>query len=486
MSLFFTFKAPAPQKASVYALEWHNTLPLLAVSVGDFDMMGSVLIYGEEGEQVGSIDCQSTDDRFTSSETMAWHPSVKFLVTGWKDGGILTWDGSLTTPPEEVATTHKDKQVKVLRWNENGDKLLSADSQGGWTVWKYERKQLRQLQRSKDNFDGSLTHCTFRCRPGVRKDSADEQGDHRLLLEDEEEPGLDQAAAPAAAGFTVANFNAHCTWFVGGTSGTVWGVDDEGCTGLVFNVDNLPLVSLLYYPAKSGVIAMNQVCSVCFYCMRDDSKWFQQARFRVSLGKGAATASAQMSWIGNGLAATIAHENMVRVWMVDANDTYVLRPQTSVESIAAQDNILALAYNSQKRTLALGTRAGFILFYQYTGRETSVSEDDWSLYSEVRLDSMVSIVQWGPGDALLASAQTDTVTFLHGTSLHRCLHKNSVVVQLTADTLLYEDLGAKTALTTRISSVRVQGMALAGTHFAVWNAKQVELFRVRVYEIASV
>eukprot|EP01064_Diplonema_japonicum_P011686 TRINITY_DN1911_c2_g3_i1.p1 TRINITY_DN1911_c2_g3~~TRINITY_DN1911_c2_g3_i1.p1 ORF type:complete len:1457 (+),score=443.26 TRINITY_DN1911_c2_g3_i1:70-4371(+) len=479
MALHFNFKIKSEQVA-VLGNKWHPQYPILAVSSGEFGIAGRVSIYADEGALIHSFCHGNSSDNCLTCTAFDWHPRRKVLCTGWKDGSILIW--SAENEVQEVSSPHKGNPLGIVCWNTAGDKVLTGDTHGVWCVWRGERNVISQHNSNKDReyLEGALTHVVFRAKPkerqlnNVANEESELNDEQRLMLEDEDEPDLNPA-------YPVARFNEQCTWFMGGTSGNVWGVDEDGNCSVVFNLDNQPITSLLYHPQKSGLVAMNQASGVSYYVLAEGNRWSQQARFRISFGKGANTASAQMIWIGQGLLATCAHESMVRVWNIDANENYILQGEQELRA----EKILSISYNSAKRTIVGGTKGGKVLFWQYTGGQISTSEEDWVSLSEVRLDDPVPDITWGPGESLLAAAAPDSISILHGTALKRRLWRSAAVIQLTPNLVLYEDILQRQVFTTT-AQIRVKGVDLAGSYFAAWNNKEVEVFHVHMNKAVSV
>ena len=483
MSLFFTFEGKT-DGTSVLCSKWHSTVPTLAAAMSG----GKVCILGEEGDLVNEMLVPEGEGGVTCA-ALDWHPTQKVLCAGWKDGSISMMIETRET--RDTNTPHKGNSITTVCWSGSGDKVITGDSQGNWCVWRFDKKVLILAVGSKDALDGGLTHVVFRHKQqkgkrNVKEDielteeeREDKAATERLMIEDEDDGLADYKHG------SVTRFNENCTWYIGGTSGNVWGIDGDGNCGVIFSMDNQPITSLIYHPAKTGVVAMNQLSGVSYYVMTDDHRWVQQARFRISVGKGANTTTAHMIWIGKGLIATCAGESLIRVWNIDENENYVITAESPEGEGRVAERVLSIAYNPRKRVICGGTRSGKVIFWQYCGGEQSTSEEDWDVLAEVKMERVgVSELIWGPGDSLLSAIHFDTITILHGTALKRKLFRNTAIIQLTPTTLLYQDLGLKLYLHAT-AAIRVKGVDLAGSHFVAWNNKQVELFHIQMSGIQS-
>eukprot|EP00756_Hemistasia_phaeocysticola_P006237 Hpha_TRINITY_DN13742_c1_g2::TRINITY_DN13742_c1_g2_i1::g.142675::m.142675/K19672/IFT140; intraflagellar transport protein 140 len=510
MSLFFNFQTQSDVVATVLLSRWHTLYPLLAVATGPTgapaaaDAGGEapssevptgpttarVTVYNEEGDKVGN-----PEERGCVCSSFAWHPRLKVLCTAWRDGSIHLWTEEGQSQSVASTGAHSGKHpITTCCWTSSGDKLLTTDRSGVWAVWKFDplKKGLTLVVHNKDSplESGHITHSVFRTRARDRLITTaadaeekgagdDEKGMQKLDVQDEEA----DVDAYGGTAFQVTRFNEEATWYMGTQSGAVLGVDEDGQCQPIFTMEGSPVVALLFHYARTGVVAMSQSHFVSYYIMMDDHRWMQQMRFKVSFGPGAEPSQLQMIWIGNGIVGTCAHESVVRCWNIEANEMYVIQMESQdlegYLKTQGQEKIMCIGYNPRKRVLCAGTREKRVVFWQYVGAEISKSEEDWEPLAEITLENgPVNEISWGPGESLLSVAMPEAVSVLHETALQRKVNKGRVVVQLTPDTVHFEDLTNKTMVTAK-SSLRIKGVDLAGQHLVVWNHKEIELFLIQ-------
>ena len=58
-------------------------------------------------------------------ECMEWHPESKIITVGWQSGEITTYNHN-EEKVHEQSSTHRNP-ITVIRWNQNGSWLISAD-----------------------------------------------------------------------------------------------------------------------------------------------------------------------------------------------------------------------------------------------------------------------------------------------------------------------------------------------------------------------
>lgn len=91
---------------------------------------GCINLYTDDGEHCKAATLQ----RSTLPSALAWHPTQKWLASGWGSGDIILWnDGSKVAHDCKALHT---SAVDVLEWSRDGSLLVSADGDGRIGVWK--------------------------------------------------------------------------------------------------------------------------------------------------------------------------------------------------------------------------------------------------------------------------------------------------------------------------------------------------------------
>ena len=91
---------------------------------------GCVNLYTEDGEH----NKDATIQRSSLPTSMAWHPTNKWLATGWASGEVILWNEAAQMV-HECKALHTNG-VDVLEWSRDGSLLISGDSEGRIGVWK--------------------------------------------------------------------------------------------------------------------------------------------------------------------------------------------------------------------------------------------------------------------------------------------------------------------------------------------------------------
>lgn len=63
--------------------------------------------------------------RSIPAECMEWHPDSKVIAIGWRSGEITTYNHA-EDQIHEQSSIHR-MPVAVIRWNQNGSRIVSGD-----------------------------------------------------------------------------------------------------------------------------------------------------------------------------------------------------------------------------------------------------------------------------------------------------------------------------------------------------------------------
>jgi intraflagellar transport protein 140 len=258
-------------------MDWSNDAgsPLLAVSGRSAD----VQVFNDEGER---LDPGIDVNRSGSARLIRWHPKNKVLAMGWEDGAISVWSDSAM--PQEDTMVHSSPIV-LLVWSPEGSRLLTADANGMFGVWKVD-KRCRLTPICQYAKAGAITSLSFR-NPEARPNSCPD-------------------------------------FFFGGESGQVYFANDSGRCTDAFNVGG-DIASILYYNQTESVVVVTRALHlVQVQLLSGPVAEFKQI-MRVKMSGSAKDAmSLQCIWAGQGTLATVCNESMVRMWDLRRDETYML------------------------------------------------------------------------------------------------------------------------------------------------------------------
>jgi WD40 repeat protein len=89
---------------------------------------GCVNLYTDDGEHCKNATLQ----RASLPTALAWHPTQRWLASGWGNGEIVLFNDKIA---HECKALHIS-EIDVLEWSRDGSILVSGDADGRVGVWK--------------------------------------------------------------------------------------------------------------------------------------------------------------------------------------------------------------------------------------------------------------------------------------------------------------------------------------------------------------
>ena len=135
-SLFFEYKCSVGRSEldSVFAWSYSEEDPILAVATRGF-ATAKVAFFREEGQSLLEHSIKRPGD----ANVLAWHPKRRILACGWSDGVVSLWYMKEQITREDNVI-HKNGAVVLLKWNSDGSRLISGDTQGTVGVWQSDNR----------------------------------------------------------------------------------------------------------------------------------------------------------------------------------------------------------------------------------------------------------------------------------------------------------------------------------------------------------
>ncbi|KAK3281449.1 hypothetical protein CYMTET_10767 [Cymbomonas tetramitiformis] len=436
--------------------------PLLGISCTG----GTVGIYTDEGEPLDKEnDPPIKSSRGADAEVLSWHPTMKLLAIGWKDGTLSFWSEAERRVSEDKQT--HSSAITCLEWSEDGSRLLTGDEGGKVGVWKTDARGRPVPMVQYHERDAKITHICFRS-----VDPSD------AASQPPEPPKEDGAAAELPA---VIFYYGILTQ----EKGVVCQGDDKGHKGHLYEVDT-DLVALLYYKEKGALVALSRSSTLTVHAPKDSS-WVSLVKAKLPTMEG--VSSLQVTWAGKHVLASASDkDSMVRMFNLNTEENFVLM----MGEENAMKKVSSLAFNTATNSLAAGTKEGRVAMWKFVGAESDSTEgdssrnpeDDWQLLPGVSLGSKVTALSWGPNMRLLVGVCMDGVYIMSKCVLQHKIRDKNAVVQLSADKVVIESCdptaqagsSAQRLLTT---SMQITGVDCTETHVLLWNGKKAE-----VYELA--
>lgn len=429
----------------------HGDQAVCAIGTAD----GHVQFFLEEGDRVEHIDSATNTSvpldlqRNGSATTLAWHPRLHILATGWDDGTIALWSEKDKNSLREETLAHK-ASITLLQFSPEGTRLISGDSAGVLVVWNIDhRGKLTQLHSYTKK--GTITQLVFRAPATLA-------------------PSLDGSPTPCPS------------FFFAGSAGLVYFGDDLGHCAEVIKIGNASVASLFYSHSRDSLVIISNDVTLFKYHISPEGKMTEEKKVKLSI-KGDGSDFKAIS-AGSGLIAGSNNEQCIRFYHAENDSTYILPLSDPRLALPPKEIATCVSFNPKKRILAAATMTGRVCFWKFVGRSDASGSDpsdaDWEPLPA--LDTKVGYItkiQWDTFThsshvGLLSIASKERLSLLSETILQAKYSDGNMVTQLSADALSVQ---VKDGRPIRVNtSIRIKGMDLSSKYILIWNGKRCELF----------
>ncbi|KAG7492049.1 hypothetical protein MATL_G00010380 [Megalops atlanticus] len=465
MAVYFDHRIEAPESnGTPCQIAWHSTQPVLAVASVSPTSGGSVDLYLQQGEHVGSCHIE----RSCQPTVLRWHPSKPVLAVGWETGEVL-----LQTYPSgeqsSLPATHTSC-ITLLDWSSTGSRLITGDQVGVLALWKLDaRGRLQGGCLAKHDYGKPLTYSVFRPSP-PGEDVA--QLARAAVSGDENALDMFNWRKAGKGGSLKLGSLEGLTFFVSTADGFVHCVNEKGKSSPILSVDS-PVQKLLYLERRDVLAVITETLHLSQYSLGPEGGAQELLKVKLSGKSGQST---NIAWSDQGLLITATGEHVIRLWDLERDDNYVLSLDENL-GYEKGETLNCVSYCAAKDILAAGTSRGRIAMWR-KGSASSHRVDtqsQWKLQTPTEVEGNITQLQWGSSLNLLAANGVSTVMILceHVMSAH--FSQQVAAVQLTPNqlSLSYFSTGSQLSLRT---DTHIKGVCVSKDTVTVWNGKQVTVY----------
>ncbi|KAK7004477.1 intraflagellar transport protein 140 [Biomphalaria glabrata] len=444
-----------------------NNSSLLAVLSYGEDSGGSVLLFNEEGERVPhkSINSQG------HAKCHAWHPSRKILAVGWETGEISVWNDQ---DKELIEAPHlHHAEVACIAWSSNGTRLISADSSGALIGWKCDSKGHLGQDPFQHHLQEPITEIILK-PPPPGDPSMDINSLARAAVSGDESAldmfnwkrgGKNKAPTPFGP-------QESLSFFIGGASGGLYFLNDQGKCIQCFSVDT-PVRKLLYYEEKNMLLTITNNLILTQHIVFAEGETKEIMKVKLS-GR---TENPLFIWAGKGVLATVTGETVIRMWDMEQDDNYILSLEGN-SSFDVNEIIVCLAYNKETGILAGGTKLGSIAFWKFSQHLQNSKVDGsekWTLQSPATVEGAIRKIEWSSTKGLLAVNTIANVYIMSEKVMSFSYRDQNAVVQFGPNSISIEIFISSLHHEIK-TEIQVKGIYTTKDTLAVWNGKKVIIY----------
>ncbi|XP_077980431.1 intraflagellar transport protein 140 homolog [Glandiceps talaboti] len=470
MAVYFDHKVEKPVPGPSIDIAWHKNHPYLAVASRSDGGGGCVHIYRDEGELLE----HATMQRSCSSMSLDWHPVRPIVSAGWENGEVLVWNEQ---ERELYWAEHLHKsEVVLLKWSTNGQRLVSGDKNGLLIVWKADsRGRLQPGPFCKHELPQMLTQCVF--RPGVNPDVLADTAALARAAVSGDENALDMfvwkkgmaKSAPKSGGDGQ-------TFFVSGSEGNVFYVDEKGTCKAAFNADGA-VKKLLYNEYKDVLVVVTESLMLSQFSVAPEGHCQELMKVKLSGKLG----DFDVIWAGRGVLAVATGETLIRMWDLEKDDNYALTLDGH-QGFETGECINCLTYSSAKGLLAGGTNNGRIAMWKYStasvyGGRKQEGEDRWKIQGPGQVEGNILQVQWGSSKNYLAVNNIANVIILTEQIMSSHFKDEVACVQVSPSSLSVDMYSAGIHHDLK-TDIHIKGVYASKEHIAIWNGRKLVAYEI--------
>jgi len=482
MSLYIEFPVSNGEEsksgpASKVAVEWCKGDGILAVSASGY----GIKFVNDEGEVIEGSELRRNNS--CDAISLNWRIMSKVLAAGWEDGAVTLWNVKDRVLKED--TSVHASAVTVTMWSPEGSRLVTADKSGLVAFWRTDHRGRLAVVAKKDvGAGGDVTCCEW------------------VLTSKYREAQRELASPPELL-------------YVGTKFGSVFLVSLKGDVCAAARTEG-GIRAMRWFEEEQRLVVISEDASLMQFSIEEgssDLKVISKVKLAVS-ASASKTGIIDAIWTCPGLLATCAAENMVRIWDLMNESSYVLTlpsvPKVTEESKlegASSSNespeATCICFNSKSRILAVSTRQGRIHLWRFVGETaTEISDDDaneddevhrgerprfqYPLSKEANWETVATLsaasapvkeIQWAAKDGCLAVVMESQLSVMTEAVLHRTLRGDVAAIQLSAQRILVQR-GASIRLETDVD-LRIKGLDVSETHVVVWSQRRAEVYEFR-------
>ncbi|TMW60577.1 hypothetical protein Poli38472_000619 [Pythium oligandrum] len=458
-ALFYDYNVQVPSNHRQVCSTWGETDPVLAIGLENRE----IHFFSDEGEKIPGSAIYS---RGAEIVTTTWQPRGGALAVGWSDGMVSLWVHKESSA-REVNSPHTGR-VSLLKWAPTGNRLISADENGGVAVWKVDHRWQLSLATTYAR-QGSITHCVFASTPPQRPTKPG-KGD-----------GFVQQVCPS--------------FFFGGEIGSVHYADDLGHISDI-QVLNHAVDSMMFYEEQNRLIVITRALQLIVFQIQSTDGTVKPT-LKVKLSVAGDGSLRETKWAGPGLLAIASGEPLIRFWDLQAEENSVLSLPKSGSSSAHQVN--NIDFSPRRRILVAGTTQGVVFFWRCTsivvsGNASSNSGTTaksgavtlsyrWDLIFTTDIQRSITRIGWSSIYSMLYANTTEGVVIFHEGSMQRALCGDMAVIQSRPTTLSIEKFrDGMITQSTLDATLRIKGVSHDGASLVLWNGSKAEAYELRDQE----
>ncbi|CAG9466513.1 unnamed protein product [Pedinophyceae sp. YPF-701] len=454
---------------------------ILAVAHLDRNQIG---LYNEEGEPyIPGKECPISNTVGKPAAQLAWNPKQQVLAIAWCGGGIALWSDDSRKLKEDRTVhreTHKE-EVTVMRWSDDGERLVTGDVKGKVVVWEVTSKQeprvLQVYEEGGSRIDLIRVGDVAQSPVDIIATAGDPEG-----------------AQPSLLFFYSAQWpDGTCTLVVCNDAGNR--------VGLLRHESRILRVS---FRPGAGHICLVDATGRLTRWKPEAAGWTPVSPIRLPGAPADTNARFITAWAGEDLVvSTSTAQTSVRMYNVATHDNFVLpMPHLGAPGGSGDPPFTCLDYLPRARAVAAATKSGHVLVWARRPAAAAAGRDGkggkkgaavkgpagaapqqehaWELLNVHLVKTAgqeIKALDFGAGVELMAAVTASGVHVLREERAQCRLRDGVVAVQTDATHVVIDAVDGGYAMSVDVG-MAVQGVDVTQQHLLVWSKKAAIIYQL--------
>ena len=442
MSIYLNYDVEVEGEKIITAAFSNTDIPVLAVSTNK----NKITFFQEDASLVPDHDLIK-DSLVTA---LCWHPNDMILAYGLEDGHVGVWVDDQNSCKEEL--NHEGK-VTILKFNKDGNRIVSADDKGIINVW---------------SFSPLFNRCHYKQSFSILK----------IIMPNFNYDKIDNKD-------NVHNPEKLSSLFFFANSGGILHLADDNKSSPEICRTGGKIKSILFYEKENAIILITSSlllvkCTIQFNQQLSPKK--------VKLSISGKPEEIQCCWASEGLIAIVSGDDIVRFFYLDTDQSYMISINDHpLGEVSNEDSFSCLDFNFRKRILAVGGIKGKVYMWKctLTSNIIPVSSECWEPFCVVESIAGICALSWSNYMGLIhVYNKKNKHAMLNETILQKKMNNYLKILQTSQSEIEIINNVNDQYITNKIDlDYNVHGIAIYKNMLLCWTGSSVNLYEVDINDL---
>ena len=446
MTLYLNYNVELPNEKVTTAC-WSNTeIPVLSIGT----TKKRITFFQDEGVNIKEHDMPKS----SLITSMAWHPSEMILAYGMASGHIGVWIDEENYSKEEL---NHDGKVTIIKFNIEGNRVISADEKGIINVWRFAPLYLMCSYKQ-----------TYKIEEIIIPNFSYEKMDKEKIPPPEKLSSL---------------------FFFSNSGGMLHLADDANSSPEICRVGG-KMKSILFYEKENAIIIITSNL-LLVKCQIHFSQQLIPKKVKLSIAGN--PEEIKCCWASEGLIAIVSGDDMVRFFYLDTDQSYFLSMNDHpLGTISVEDSFTCIDFSPRKRTLIVGGTKGKVYMWKcnLTANIIPIGSEAWEPFCVVDTIPNIISIKWSLYMGLIhIESKSHQHAMLSETILNKKMNDRMKILQISQNELEIIVNTDDSESTANYISKRIElghtakGISIFNATMLIWTGSLAYLYDVDLVSI---